>query len=547
MSVKANLLNMNWWQSCGLILCITVMLFAGGWAARQGLEVNVDVSFAGRLEELENNLWPEVNSTVSALVHQSDYVVTVYRAANATEIYLLWNGTTGKIDLYSQNKTSIQQGAIGNLTSGGSIYLKGNTFDTTLSYTSNILIIEDYVGRLNFIGQNALYYNGQNRTDIIANPVESASYVISLQGSTILLKNCTTGQIDYRSTTDVGAVVNNAFGNLTYGLVHVRAGVYPQLTHINAKGRVTLEGDGMYSTQFFLGNSVNDDMIRWAPAATEQFFELKDICLAGNKAQNTLGMGLNFTGNTYDFTAYRVWIYDVALDGFYVKNSAWGMRCFGLTIETCGRNGLNMSDNSNAASFFGSRFASNAGSGVDLGTNSWAKWFFVCEFDSNTGKGLMIRGGSSHQVIGGRITSNLDDGAEVWGNNHYFEGTYIASNTGYGIDIHGTTSQVQYCQFASNVAGQINPGGTTMVIHYNLGYVTEKDGSATNVTATTFSFLHGLVAAPSAGHGGVWCSFNTISVSAYTWTANATAITVTVAGTGLPATITCYWKAEYLP
>jgi hypothetical protein len=159
----------------------------------------------------------------------------------------------------------------------------------------------------------------------------------------------------------------------------------------------------------------------------------------------------------------------------------------------------------------------------------------------------MIRGGSSHQVIGGRITSNLDDGAEVWGNNHYFEGTYIASNTGYGIDIHGTTSQVQYCQFASNVAGQINPGGTTMVIHYNLGYVTEKDGSATNVTATTFSFLHGLVAAPSAGHGGVWCSFNTISVSAYTWTANATAITVTVAGTGLPATITCYWKAEYLP
>jgi hypothetical protein len=392
------------------------------------------------------------------------------------------------------------------------------------------------------INADDFWWNSQNRTDVMANPTETASYIVDSVGSTYRLKNGTTGQIDYQSTTDVGAVVNNAFGNLTYGLIHVKAGDYTQLTRINAKGRVTLEGDGMYSTQFILGNSVNDDMIRWAPTATEQFFELKDICFDGNKAQNTAGMGINFTGNTYDFTAYRVWIYNAPLDGFYIRNNAWGLRCYGLTIETCGRIGLNMTDNSNCASFFGCRFASNTGSGVDLGTSSWAKWFFGCEFDSNGGCGIKIRGGNAHQIIGGRITSNTDDGCEVWGSYHYFEGTYIASNTQYGIDIHGTSCEIQYCQFASNVAGQVNPGGTTMVIHYCLGFVTENSVSSANTTATTAVIAHGLASTATF----VWCSFSSSAITGYTWSSNSTHITITPTGT-LPASWTTYAKVEYKP
>lgn len=403
-----------------------------------------------------------------------------------------------------------------------------------------------WVNATNFAGSGQLWWNSQNRTDVVVNPLEAASYIVDAVGSTYRLKNCTTGQIDFRSN-DVGAVLNNAIGNVTYGLIHVKSGFYTVKTTINLKGQITLEGDGMYSTQFILDNNANIDVMRWAPSGTEQFLELKDFAINGNKAQNTLGDGINFTGNTWDLTLYRVWIYNAAKDGMYVRNSAWGHRYFGFTIESCGLNGYNATDNSNAASFFGCRFASNSGSGVDLGTSSWAKWFFSCEFDSNTLLGLMIRGGSSHQVIGGRVTSNLGGGIQVWGTNHYFDGLYIASNTGYGIDIHGTSCQVQYCQFASNTVGPVSPGGTTMIIHYNLGYITENDGSATNVTATVFSFAHGLTAGPSAGHGGVWCSFSTTAVSGYTWIANATAINVTVTGTSLPATMTCYWKVEYVP
>jgi hypothetical protein len=70
----------------------------------------------------------------------------------------------------------------------------------------------------------------------------------------------------------------------------------------------------------------------------------------------------------------------------------------------------------------------------------------------------------------------------------------------------------------------------------------ESVGSAANTTSTTFTFNHGLGATPSF----VSANFNTLAITGYTWSAGATTITITVTGTGLPGSMTCYWHATAL-
>jgi hypothetical protein len=89
----------------------------------------------------------------------------------------------------------------------------------------------------------------------------------------------------------------------------------------------------------------------------------------------------------------------------------------------------------------------------------------------------------------------------------------------------------------------VNPLGTNSIIRDNIGYVTENYVTATNTTATTFVFNHGL--AGTADY--VFCSFNTTAIDGYAWTADATNITVTVTGAGLPAIMTCYAEVIHEP
>lgn len=62
------------------------------------------------------------------------------------------------------------------------------------------------------------------------------------------------------------------------------------------------------------------------------------------------------------------------------------------------------------------------------------------------------------------------------------------------------------------------------IIRYNVGYMTENKGTANIVTSTTVTFVHGLAATPTL----VLASFNSTAYGAYTWTATATQITITV-------------------
>jgi len=81
---------------------------------------------------------------------EASYIIWQYN----TTFYASRNMSTWDTELDS-NKTYIQQMAIGNLTvSGGTIYLKQVTLNTSLTYGANILIIEDYQGQLCFYRNN---------------------------------------------------------------------------------------------------------------------------------------------------------------------------------------------------------------------------------------------------------------------------------------------------------------------------------------------------------------------------------------------------------
>lgn len=67
---------------------------------------------------------------------------------------------------------------------------------------------------ISFTGQ--LWWNGQNRTDIIANPIRYAKYVTYGDGTNYQIQNCTDGQTIYQST-NASNTINFAFGNLTTG------------------------------------------------------------------------------------------------------------------------------------------------------------------------------------------------------------------------------------------------------------------------------------------------------------------------------------------
>ena len=81
---------------------------------------------------------------------------------------------------------------------------------------------------LNSTSLNALgfYWNGLNRTDAVANPISTASYIIDVSGSNYRMKNGTTGQFDFVST-NASAVINNAIGNCSNGgTVFLKKGNY---------------------------------------------------------------------------------------------------------------------------------------------------------------------------------------------------------------------------------------------------------------------------------------------------------------------------------
>lgn len=189
---------------------MTSILVASGFAAYMGVNVTANVTMDLRLQRLEDQVNIPVNSTISAMLKEADYIVSIHDVSG-TAYYCLMNGTddrAGRLEFYNTNKTLVEQFAIGNLTSvGGTVYLKQVLLNTSLTYGSNILIIEAYQGKMTF-------YRDNTRLRELADPTASMisstySHPNSTAEQDLIAFTITTPTVIYELTLDFSNLTQN--------------------------------------------------------------------------------------------------------------------------------------------------------------------------------------------------------------------------------------------------------------------------------------------------------------------------------------------------
>lgn len=116
-----------------------------------------------------------------------------------------------------------------------------------------------------------------------------ASFIVSKHGSTIYMRNGSTGAIEW-SSSNASAVINACIGNLTDGgRIFVKAGTYLTSAPISDQNQdnIILIGEGT-STILRLSNSINDDIICLESVSG---WKIAYLQLDGNKANNGKGKG----------------------------------------------------------------------------------------------------------------------------------------------------------------------------------------------------------------------------------------------------------------
>ena len=124
---------------------IVTIISAAVVASYYGVNVTMNVDLNTRLSIVEGLLTQPINSTFYTLQKESNYIVSVVKSG-ATTYYTLQNGTDGTLQWYSTNKTALHVAAAGNLTDGGTIFCKNQTWTNTLTLLNTVMVIESYNG-----------------------------------------------------------------------------------------------------------------------------------------------------------------------------------------------------------------------------------------------------------------------------------------------------------------------------------------------------------------------------------------------------------------
>jgi hypothetical protein len=130
------------WKAWFMIITI---ISAATVASYYGVNVTMNIDLNTRLSMVEGLLTQPINSTFYTLQKESNYIVSVVKSG-ATTYYTLQNGTDGTLQWYSTNKTALHVAAAGNLTDGGTIYCKNQTWTNTITLLNTVMVIESYNG-----------------------------------------------------------------------------------------------------------------------------------------------------------------------------------------------------------------------------------------------------------------------------------------------------------------------------------------------------------------------------------------------------------------
>ena len=501
--------------------------------------------------------------------------------ANGGTVYVKAGTYSASVTLKDNVTLRIEKGATGitvSVNAGATCWLEDYNGATKYFYSSGSLVWkEDLVS-------GEFWWNSQNRTDTLQHPEASYSYMISMDGSVCKAKNGSTGQIDY-SGTDASTVIQSTINDSTDGEnIFIKTGVYEILTSILVKSNVGITGAGRKNTI----------LRRIADVPILRFYEKDGI--SENQENNlieNIGLdgryGYSYTSNLIEITQLKDSIFrnlDLFAyrgNGIYIKGVS-GAKSFWNTFEDILLEG-DSNYNTGAAIYVDSYAIDSWLYRITAGYHKYgmyfngSAWYLNDFWPVHCENALYIK---KSGLRGERIVCDtcrgdsiyIDSSANDVQHIHLSKIHFIDPPAGYSL-IYINVSSGCFCRdnffsdltgFGSTYAYIIDKEGSgtfdrTLINgvfmptgasgRYNnvepsfiIGdprYITENSGTATNSTATTFVFNHGLAWTPT----GVWASFNTTEITGWTWTATSTEITITVVG--ITANRTCYWTAEYKP
>lgn len=528
---------------------------------------------------------------------EASYIIWQY---NST-FYACRNMSTWDVESLDSNKTYVEQMAIGNLTVvGGTIYLKQVTFNTTLTYGANILIIEDYQGQL-------CYYRGSRKSYVGA--PQPYSYVIDTNGTHYSAFNGTTGFLEQTSTNG-SAVGNFALQNCsdTSIMKVLFKGDFTIDTSLHVKSQTVVEVQGTITRSanvpIFIfdqyngtsttgkfndlsggvldGSGYSSDMIQILNTKDSKFhdFNVKDFLGNGIYISASSSGGQSFY-NIFDsitfgfinessvstpFTEGKAFIYvgSYATDctishcvgsGSGLTGSLTNPHPIGIWLGTGGwtisynhfdqvQNFLNMTTNFKNYINIGNNILDYCwGNGIVINANA-----MDVRIHDNTVMGIWQAGTSLIVANGG--TSGYIKYLDIV-DNHF---VYESATWDYCINFipspwRFTNWQIANNELSNGTIDVLNRTGCSFVdptrqyiLRDNLGFRTENWVSGTNTTATTIVLNHGLVGTPTS----VFASFNFTGWTSWSWTATSTQITLTLTGS-LPASYMGYVNVNYHP
>lgn len=357
------------------------------------------------------------------------------------------------------------------------------------------------------------------------------SYTVWTNGTVTFMRDAY-GNIAFQSTS-ASAVINNAIGNLTNGgEIFVNAGNYSLTSSIISKRNIPLilRGEGRYCTTFNYSGPSGVSVLDFDSGGfqDQQSIVVQDLSiqLAGTYP-NTIGVNLN---NVYEVEFENV---RVQMLGTGVKTNS---TCF--YTENQGDSHVTLTDCDSV------NFETNFNIYADHVTMSkCAASYGVYGFEFHGG-GSDITGIDLHaynQISGGDgFLIDYSYGGQLCLINPYSENPAGCATYDYVVSSRAANvTCVNLAAYRNPPVVVVSPGSLARFVGGT--YVTENSGSAVNATATTFSITDGLAGTPT----GVWCSFNSTEITAYTWTVTSSTITVTVVG--MTGNTTCYWQAVYVP
>jgi len=412
-------------------------------------------------------------------VTEASYVVS----EDGTTTYMR-NGTSGEIPWESTDSSAILQACIGNLTSGGIIFIKQGdyTLTATLTVTTSGII---------FRGEGDSYDATTGTTLRLANNVNGD--IIDFSGT---IMGCGVYQIHFEGTrsqqtaghaihltnTDFTRIIDCGFNQVKDAAIFIDTGC--QVIWVERCQMMNIEVNwGAYGAITIFGSD----------------------CVV---SRNTV---TSFKHGIYDGSGFNE-----IIDNQVYLCTNMGIYLYGATGDDVSGNRCNTNEQSGIAVYASTNNTINdnrcldndqAVSGTDGGIRLWGP----STYNTLTGNSCWDRQGTPTQTYGIILSAGADNN-EVLANN-------VQNNKLGGMSVSGANNEISH----------------------NIGFVTENYISSTNTTATTFVFNHDLAGTPDF----VFCSFNTTAITGYSWTATSTQITVTVTGSGLPEIMACYCEAIY--